>query len=146
VRAKFGDVLVWLREPKFPSYRRIVGYSWIGKRGLSMKKLILCVAVALALTSVAAKAAERAGDAALGALSGPWCWADRCGGRRRRGLYGGSAYRGRGLPSIIRPWRAAHGTAGRRRPCSRWPAAPAARRAREVRRVRRLCRSAGPGF
>src|SRR5882757_1277581 len=40
------------------------------KRGLSMKKLILCVAVALALTSVAAKAAERAGDAALGALSG----------------------------------------------------------------------------
>jgi hypothetical protein len=40
------------------------------KRGLSMKKLILCVAVVLALTSVAAKAAERAGDAALGALSG----------------------------------------------------------------------------
>jgi hypothetical protein len=35
-----------------------------------MKKLIACVAVALALTSVTAKAAERAGDAALGALSG----------------------------------------------------------------------------
>jgi hypothetical protein len=35
-----------------------------------MKKLIVCVALTLSLTSVAAKAAERAGDAALGALSG----------------------------------------------------------------------------
>jgi hypothetical protein len=35
-----------------------------------MKKLVVCVALALSLTSVAAKAAERAGDAALGALSG----------------------------------------------------------------------------
>jgi hypothetical protein len=35
-----------------------------------MKKFIMCVALALSLTSVAAKAAERAGDAALGALSG----------------------------------------------------------------------------
>lgn len=35
-----------------------------------MKKLVVCVALTLSLTSVAAKAAERAGDAALGALSG----------------------------------------------------------------------------
>jgi hypothetical protein len=38
--------------------------------GMAMKKLVVCVALALSLTSVAAKAAERAGDAALGALSG----------------------------------------------------------------------------
>jgi hypothetical protein len=35
-----------------------------------MKKLMIGVALAMALTSGAAKAAERAGDAALGALSG----------------------------------------------------------------------------
>src|SRR5437667_11081497 len=35
-----------------------------------MKKLIVCVALTLSLTSMPAKAAERAGDAALGALSG----------------------------------------------------------------------------
>jgi hypothetical protein len=35
-----------------------------------MNKLVVCAALALSLTSVTAKAAERAGDAALGALSG----------------------------------------------------------------------------
>jgi hypothetical protein len=64
-------VLAVAREPEIPF---LSPHCWLfldrQKRGLSMKKLILCVAVALALTSVAAKAAERAGDAALGALSG----------------------------------------------------------------------------
>jgi len=35
-----------------------------------MKKMVVLVALTLSLTSVAAKAAERAGDAALGAISG----------------------------------------------------------------------------
>src|SRR5882757_10650245 len=65
------------RRPRYGSGTRnslliaaLLAIPGSAKRGLSMKKLILCVAVALALTSVAAKAAERAGDAALGALSG----------------------------------------------------------------------------
>jgi hypothetical protein len=60
-----------MRNPKFPSCRLISSYSWIVKSGMArMKKLVVGVALALALTTVAAKAAERAGDAALGALSG----------------------------------------------------------------------------
>jgi hypothetical protein len=58
-------------EPKTPSCRLISSYSWIVKSGMArMKKLVVGVALALALTTVAAQAAERAGDAALGALSG----------------------------------------------------------------------------
>ncbi len=44
--------------------------SWSNRGMARMKKMVVLVALTLSLTSVAAKAAERAGDAALGAISG----------------------------------------------------------------------------
>src|SRR5882757_10015270 len=97
-----------LGNPKFPFYRRIVGYSWIGKTGVVHEEAHpVCGGRAGADVGGGESGGAGRGRRARRAVGRGGAGADRCGGRRRRGLYGGSAYRAVvGLPSITRPWRA----------------------------------------
>jgi hypothetical protein len=67
---RFNSAPDCLHETIFAKPRDLAWYCLRRKAGTRMKKTIACVALSLALMSSAVMAAERVGDAALGALSG----------------------------------------------------------------------------